>query len=168
MIYIEELKEAISQKKQSEIGRSLLTKGLRIEYGLSELPDIASGEFGKPYFPNYPDIHFNISHCDRAVVCFLSDKPVGIDVESIRKFDKELAEYILNPEEFESILKSCNPSLAFTIIWTRKESFCKLTGQGLNTREEIRNILTDFSVNFNTVIHEAGGYIITSCSKYLS
>lgn len=163
MIYIEELKEAISQKKQSEIGRSLLAKGLRIEYGLSELPDIASGEFGKPYFPNYPDIHFNISHCDRAVVCFLSDKPVGIDVESIRKFDKELAEYILNPEEFESILKSYNPSLAFTIIWTRKESLCKLSGQGLNTREEIRNILTDLSVNFNTIIHEAGGYIITSC-----
>ena len=168
MIYIEELKEAISQKKQSEIGRSLLTKGLRIEYGLSELPDIASGEFGKPYFPNYPDIHFNISHCDKAVACFLSDKPVGIDVESIRKFDRDLAEYVSSPEEFEAILKSQNPSLAFIILWTKKESYCKLSGKGLDNKKEIQEILLNNTTQFQTIINEAGGYILTSCSKYLS
>ena len=88
MIYIEELKEEISQKEQSIIGRKLLLRGLKLEYGIEELPEISFEKYGKPYFLNYPKIHFNISHCDKAVTCILSKRPVGIDVESIKPFDK--------------------------------------------------------------------------------
>lgn len=164
MIYIEELKEEISQKEQSIIGRKLLLRGLKLEYGIEELPEISFEEYGKPYFLNYPKIHFNISHCDKAVTCILSKRPVGIDVESIKPFDKELAEYISTDHELASILESPDPSIAFTVIWTKKESYCKLTGRGLDTRKEIQEILFNNPTVFHSSINEAGGYVVTSCS----
>ena len=163
MIYIEELSGEISQKEQSETGRKLLLRGLQTEYGLSEIPEISFGEFGKPFFRSYPHIHFNISHCNRAVACILSQRPVGIDVECINPFDRELAEYISSPQELEFILNHPDPSLSFTILWTKKESLCKLTGKGLDTRKEILELLQHTPVTFHTVIKEAGGYVLTSC-----
>ena len=166
MIYIEELKEEISQKEQSIIGRKLLLRGLKLEYGIGELPEISFEEYGKPYFPNHPEIHFNISHCDKAVACMLSKKPVGIDVESIKPFDQDLAEYISTDGELASILESHDPSLTFTVIWTKKESYCKLTGRGLDTRKEIQEILVNNPTVFHSSINEAKGYVITSCSNF--
>ena len=163
MIYIEELKEPVSQKEQSKIGRRLLLRGLQIEYGLSILPEISFGKYGKPYFKDYPDIHFNISHCDKGVACIISDHPVGIDIECINPFDKELAEYISSPEELVTILKNSCPPIAFTILWTKKESFCKLTGYGLDNRKSIQEILINNPSYFQTIINEAGGYVLTSC-----
>ena len=168
MIYIEELKIDTSQKEQTRIGRQLLLRGLQMEHGITELPAISLGLFGKPFFPDYPGIHFNISHCRRAVVCIISDKNVGIDVECIDQFDQDLAQYISNPREFETIINSGNPALAFTICWTRKESYCKLTGKGLDTRKEIQNILINNTAIFHTIIKEKdslgeAGCIISYC-----
>ena len=163
MIYIEELKDRISQKEQSEIGRKLLLRGLQIEYGLSELPEIVFGEYGKPYFKSHPEIHFNISHCPKAVVCAINHEHIGVDVECINQFDEELAHYISSKNEFENILSSPDPSLSFTILWTRKESYLKLTGQGLSSRKEIQEILQDNPYKFQSIINEAGGYVVTSC-----
>ena len=39
---------------------------------------------GKPYFPEHPDVHFNLSHTAGAVLVGLSDRPVGVDIEHIR------------------------------------------------------------------------------------
>lgn len=163
MIYIEELKEKISQKQQSETGRKLLLRGLQSEYGLSELPEIYFGEFGKPYFKSYPNIQFNISHCEKAVACIISEHEVGIDVECINPFDKDLAEYICSPQELEAILKCPDPSLAFTVLWTKKESFCKLIGQGLSDRKFIQEILNGNTAIFQTRINKTGGCVLTSC-----
>lgn len=160
---IDEVKGSPAQKELSEIGRKLLLRGLQTEYGLSEIPEISFGIFGKPYFRSRPDIHFNISHCDKAVACALSDSAVGIDVESIKPFDREMAEYVSAPEEFESILASTDPAVAFTILWTQKESYCKLTGQGLDTQKELREILIANDALFHTTVNEAGGYIVTLC-----
>lgn len=163
MIYIEELTDKTSQKEQYEIGRKLLFRGLQQEYGFTDLPVILFGEFGKPYFKDHPEIHFNISHCKRAVACCLAPTEVGIDVECIKPFDLELAEYVCMPHELKTILNHSDPALAFTVLWTKKESYCKLTGRGLNDRKEIREILINNSTSFHTIINEAGGYVLTSC-----
>lgn len=164
MIYLEKLKQKVSQQEQTLIGRKLLLRGLQMEYGLSEIPEISFGIYGKPYFKTLGEIHFNISHCDRGVVCIVSDNNVGIDIECINPFDEELAEYVANQEELKVILNHPNPALAFTILWTKKESLCKLTGKGIDTRKEIQEILSLNPVKFQTIINEAGGYVITSCS----
>ena len=38
-------------------------------------------EYGKPYIPALPDMHFNISHSGRWIVCAVDSKPIGIDIE---------------------------------------------------------------------------------------
>ena len=63
----------------------LLKKALHEEFGITANPVFEYGEHGKPIFVGHPEIHFNLSHCREAVVCAVSDRPVGIDVESIRE-----------------------------------------------------------------------------------
>ena len=36
---------------------------------------------GKPYLVDFPHIHFNISHCPKAIAVAVDDKPIGVDVE---------------------------------------------------------------------------------------
>lgn len=163
MIYIEEINDNIDQPTQSSIARKLLLRGLKNEFGIKEMPKWEYSEFGKPYFRDHPNLHFNLSHCNRAVVCAIDKNPIGIDVEIIHKFDEELARYISTYKEFETIIKSPDPSLSFTILWTKKESFMKLTGKGLSTRQEIQDCLFNNSSRFFTSVNETGGYVITSC-----
>ena len=55
----------------------LLKEGLRQEYGLTDNPIFEYNEHGKPSIVGHPEIYFNLSHCKEAVVCAVSDKPVG-------------------------------------------------------------------------------------------
>ena len=48
------------------------------------LPEIAENSMGKPYFPEHPEVHFNISHTSGAVLVGVSDQPIGVDIEKIR------------------------------------------------------------------------------------
>ena len=73
-------------KFKYELGRKtcamaylLLCEGLQKEYGLTERPVFEYGEHGKPAIIGHPDIHFNLSHCREAVICAVSNRPVGID-----------------------------------------------------------------------------------------
>ena len=50
-----------------------------------DMPEFSYGEHGKPFLKNYPDWHFNISHCKNAVCCVLSRENVGIDIEEIKR-----------------------------------------------------------------------------------
>ena len=40
----------------------LLLQGIRLHWGVEQLPALARGKRGKPYFPDFPDYHFNLSH----------------------------------------------------------------------------------------------------------
>lgn len=62
----------------------LLKQALVDVYGLAELPAVARCPGGKPWFPQYPQIHFNLSHTAGAAVCALHDQAVGVDVERLR------------------------------------------------------------------------------------
>ena len=81
----------------------LLKQGLREEYGITENPVFEYNEHGKPSIVGHPEICFNLSHCKEAVVCAVSDKPVGIDVESIREYRDSLVHYTMNDEEIQSL-----------------------------------------------------------------
>ena len=71
-------------KLQSVLADLLLRYALRQEYGIAELPRIETGERGKPYFPDCPELCFNLSHCKTAVACALDSAPVGVDVQDYR------------------------------------------------------------------------------------
>lgn len=142
----------------------LLQKGLKLEYGISEPPLFQYNEFGKPSLAHYPGIHFNMSHCKRAVACLLSNQPVGIDVEEITSFDPDVVRYVLNRKEYERVISSNNPAVEFTILWTMKESLIKLTGKGIDDKH-LPNLLQDsLKQDFQTTVNREKGYVITSCS----
>jgi 4'-phosphopantetheinyl transferase EntD len=95
-------------KFKYELGRKtcaaaylLLREGLRKEYGILEPPVFEYGEHGKPMLSGYPHIHFNMSHCREAAICVVSDRPVGVDIESIREYKESLARYTMNDAEME-------------------------------------------------------------------
>ena len=135
----------------------LLCEGLRKEYGIAERPVFVYGEHGKPAIVGHPEIHFNMSHCREAAVCALSDKPVGVDVEHIRTLNESLMRYTMNEREQEEIRSALNPSLAFTMLWTRKEAALKLTGQGIN--KELKTILKNPHLEITTVVSPDERYV---------
>ena len=139
----------------------LLCRGLREEYGITELPIFEYSEHGKPSILGHPEIHFNLSHCREAAVCIINDRPVGVDVESVRPLKDSLAEYTMNDAELDEIRQAANPSLQFTRFWTMKEALLKLTGEGINNH--LKNVLHRSDVIFETTVAPDIRYVITHC-----
>lgn len=110
----------------------LLCQGLRQLYGIHEMPSFDYTGHGKPVLHGYPDIHFNLSHCRKGVLCVIDDKPIGCDIEEIEQhLYLELCHHCFNEQENTSITMAANPSIAFTHLWTIKEAALKLTGEGI-------------------------------------
>ncbi len=89
------------------------------------------GEHGKPFLIGHDDLHFSISHCRTALAVALSDRPIGIDVESLRHAGDALMRRTMNRTELSMILADDNPDMEFTRLWTRKEAVLKLRGTGI-------------------------------------
>jgi len=149
------------ERKQCAMAYLLLCKGLREEYGITEPPLFDYGEAGKPYLPDHADIHFNISHCREAVVCVLSDRPVGVDIECISEYDASLLAFTMNETEIEQILRSPHPGLAFIRLWTRKEAVLKCSGQGLV--DDMRHVLDEHPAELVTKTGPKGSYVYSIC-----
>ncbi|MEE0931404.1 MAG: 4'-phosphopantetheinyl transferase superfamily protein [Acutalibacteraceae bacterium] len=100
----------------------------------------SSEEYGKPYFENLKNLHFNASHSGEMALCAFSDSEVGCDIEIISKSNTDLAKRFFTQSEYEFIIstdKECTDISSqqeerFYRIWTLKESFLKLTGEGLS------------------------------------
>lgn len=146
-------------RRQSAAAYMLLRRALLSEYGIEASPEFAYADGGKPYLPDYPHIHFNLSHCRHAAVCAVADFPVGIDVESVRPFKEDLARHVLSDGEYAAVVRSARPDAEFIRYWTMKESVLKLTGRGLRT--DLRSVLPAAGVEFSTVLTPT--YIYTVC-----
>ena len=95
-----------------------------------DLPQILIGDNGKPYF-DACNIHFNLSHAGDLVLCALSYRPVGCDVERKSKNFEGIAKRFFAPEEYDWIMQETDSGQAFIKIWTLKESLLKATGLGI-------------------------------------
>ena len=102
----------------------LLETALRRELGLETVPPIARGARGKPWFPDLPDLHFNLSHSHGAAVCALHHLPVGVDVEKVRSAPKRLAAGLGDE--------------AFFRLWTAREAAVKRAGLGVEALRRTR------------------------------
>ncbi len=90
--------------------------------------------YGKPYLKDWDEFHFNISHSGKWVVCAISNKPVGIDVERIKDLNIKIADRFFSKEEVEDLykIKKSERLKYFFDLWTLKESYIKADGRGLN------------------------------------
>ena len=136
----------------------LLKKGLLEGYGITENPVFEYNEHGKPSIVGHPEIYFNLSHCKEAVVCVVSDRPVGVDVESIREYKESLVRYTMNDQEIQEIESSAEPAVTFIRFWTMKEATLKLIGTGISN--DIKTVL-DGTKKYTTVSRQR--YIYSLC-----
>ena len=139
----------------------LLCEGLREEYGISEKPVFEYGEHGKPSIVGHPEIFFNMSHCREAAICVLSNKPVGVDIESIRPYNESLARYTMSDEEMALIESAERRDVEFIRLWTLKEAVLKCSGEGI--RNDMKHVL-DGLKDAKTVINEKKNYIFSVVS----
>lgn len=101
---------------------------------------------GKPYFQEIP-LYFSLSHSGDAVFLAMSQREVGADIQAVTKADWEsLAKRFYGKNDLE-YMESCgeNPVLGaddllenldarerFYQLWTKKEAYGKLTGEGVS------------------------------------
>lgn len=95
------------------------------------------GPEGKPFLTGRSDIHFNLSHCEDRGVLAVASRPVGVDLEKLRRIPEALAiaENLFTASEMRALsaFPEARRSEGFLRCWTRKEAFVKARGGGLST-----------------------------------
>ncbi len=93
-------------------------------------------EFGKPYLPGVPNFHFNLSHSGSLILlAFCNHAALGIDVEKYKHHVRhmDLAKSVFADSEMEQLksLETRDIIHGFYNCWSKKESFIKAKGKGL-------------------------------------
>ena len=104
---------------------------------------------GKPVYSGL-EIHFNLSHAGTCVVCAVSDRAVGIDIERPRKNAIKVAERFFTQAECDWI---GDDILRFARIWTLKEAYAKLTGDGIAGTVSKVEFRHETSANMTSVVN---------------
>ncbi|MEJ7177493.1 4'-phosphopantetheinyl transferase family protein [Staphylococcus caprae] len=118
-------------KKRSILSYMLLLFGLINDYSISiDDIEIDVDYFGKPFLVNN-DLFFNYSHSGDYIVCAISNKKVGIDIEKYRKM-REIPVNLMHKKEKYKYTFINNKEKYFFDIWSLKESYLKYLGIGLS------------------------------------
>lgn len=103
-----------------------LQLGLNTLFGWREIPELSYNKYGKPYFADYPEVHFNLSHTRGAVLVGIHDHPLGVDIERIRPVSERTMQRLAGTASEREFFES----------WTRRESRSKWSGTGLAAMRE--------------------------------
>lgn len=142
----------------------LLKRGLKEVYGIEENPLFIYNEYGKPSIAGHPEIFFNLSHCKEAAICAISDRPVGVDVESVRSYNESLVRYTMDDDEVREIESAEDRAVAFIRLWTKKEAALKLEGTGIS--KDMKQVLRQQGLDFDTFIDPQRRFIYSVCQFY--
>lgn len=88
-------------------------------------------------------LHFNLSHSGDYLLCAVSDKPIGVDIEQIKPFRAGMLDRFFTVTEADFIRgdlmelpeRVTDPDACgrFCRVWTAKEAYVKMTGTGIST-----------------------------------
>ena len=139
------------QKSRSQsIGAGILLKKALTDVGIPKnLWEFKTAKDGRTELADAAElmIDFNLSHSGDRVMCVISDRRVGCDVEKVKENNGVAKRFFT---ETEAGLSADDPQM-FTRIWTLKESFIKTTGEGL------RRPLGSFEICFSNDLSETVG-----------
>lgn len=96
----------------------LLRCAARARWGWRTLPETALGPRGKPFFPDRPELAFNLSHTQGAALAAVAQGPVGVDIQRVRP---------ARPEIMRRLAGTSDPG-SFFPIWVRREARSKRAG----------------------------------------
>lgn len=132
--------------KKLSAGAYLVLKKLLSEEDIRK-PLFKIGKYGKTYISNYENMYFNLSHSGKIVLCAISDREVGADVEYIdAEIDLNIAKNYFYNSEYENIMNAENRSEEFFKYWVLKESYMKYTGLGMNLKLDSFEIIIDKTI----------------------
>ncbi len=124
-----------SGKARSLGAALLLDEALRRTNSQIPLPaEIIRNEYGSPSIKNEPSVFISISHAGNYAAAGVSSSAIGVDIETIRKCNSGLCKKCFAQDEQDLIFSQKtkeDTDLAFSKIWTRKESYIKAIGKGL-------------------------------------
>lgn len=87
---------------------------------------------GKPVFKERTDLYFNISHTANIVVVVMARKPIGIDIDGNKNFSDRMIDKFYSKKEAQWVYgNELRKSDRFFNIWTMKEAFSKMRGDGI-------------------------------------
>ena len=112
--------------------------------------------------PLADNCYVSISHCENMVAVCTSDKPVGIDIEKIntqRDLDK-IANRFYHGKELEYFKENHNAGVFFE-IWTKKEAYSKIGGEGVGEIYKGFDVLSLENYTFET--RKINDYILSVC-----
>lgn len=166
-------KTNIQARKLSAVGEILAIKMIAFK-SLKNFKDLRfiRNECKKPFIEN-TSYDFNISHSGNIVVCVISKKPIGIDIEIIKSVpfnlvfkvcsDEEL-EYIFCSDKEKSTFLTKKETIRFFKVWTSKEAYLKCIGIGINGN--IKQVNSQYSNDFSKKqVNIFNRYIISICEK---
>jgi len=133
----------LESRKQS-LGAGLLVSYILKEHGLFD-NEIKFDSNGKP---EVEGIFFNLSHSKNMVICAVSDKAVGCDIEHISKAPEKVADRFFSQEEQMHLFQYSGEerNKEFYRLWTMKESYMKMTGEGMSLA------LNQFELHFREAV----------------
>lgn len=118
-------------RAQSLAAELLLIHAVRSVYPEAELPlKITVGEYGKPELGGI-ELEISLSHSAGMVLCAISDKRVGADIQMRTEYNAALAERFFTKKESAAIAQAADRDRMFTQTWAAKESYLKLLGTGM-------------------------------------
>lgn len=123
------MRHKMEKDRKQSLGAGLLLREVLFRHGVADR-EITYGENGKPQME---DFFFNLSHSNGVVLCAAGDCAVGCDVEKIKREPCGLARHFFCESEIAYLdqLSGADRDREFFRLWTMKESYMKMTGEGM-------------------------------------
>ena len=124
------LRYKLEQSRKQSLGAGLLLKWALQRHGAA-VEQLSYGANGKP---EAEGVFFNLSHSGQWTVCAIGDGPVGCDVEEIASVREGIAERFFTENEVQHLAQfhGDRRKEEFFRLWTLKESYMKMTGEGMS------------------------------------
>ena len=115
------------------IAAGLLLLYARLCAGLPHQAAVSYSDQGKPYFPDHPGFHFNLSHSGSWAACAVGGEEVGADIQKIVSVSESVRKRCLTPSELNWLesLTEKDRAAGFCRVWSLKEALLKAEGKGL-------------------------------------
>lgn len=161
------------EDRKRSFGAGLLLKRVLPLHGVMP-EEIHIGADGKP---KVEGAFFNLSHSGNIVVCAVAGNEVGCDVEKVVKTPEGVAERFFHQDEMAYIKESVGQERdeRFFRIWTMKESYIKMTGEGMRLSfdrfvfligsEEVKVCRDGKILSCHIMEYHIPGYKVSVCSE---
>ena len=159
-----------ADKRRSVLGWALICTAL-FEYAGLDAKYIAQNVYasdkGKMYINMEAsdcnkEVYFNLAHAENMVICAVSDSEVGCDVEKKNCDGLVIAKrfFALNEYKYLKQLEEDTTDREFLRIWTLKEAFVKMLGDGLSFPIEQISFVDDDDHLCNMTEYDGNKYLL--------